>query len=54
MNAEEGIVKIKRTNANAKLPVRGATRVAGYDLDAAQAAVAPAYSKCLVKKQVLL
>ena len=49
MNAEEGVVKIKRTNVNAKLPVRGMAGAAGYDLTAAQAAVVPAHSKCLVK-----
>ena len=49
MNAEEGIVKIKRMNVNAKLPVRGTAGAAGYDLAAAQSAVVPAHSKCLVK-----
>ena len=49
MNAEEGVVKIKRTNVNAKLPVRGTAGAAGYDLAAAQATVVPAHSKCLVK-----
>ena len=49
MNAEEGVVKIKRTNVNAKLPVRGTAGEAGYDLAAAQAAVVPAHNKCLVK-----
>ena len=42
MNAEEGVVKIKRTNVNAKLPVRGTAGAAGYDLAAAQVAVIPA------------
>ena len=49
MNAEEGVVKIKRTNVNAKLPVRGTAGAAGYELAAAQAAVVPAHSKRLVK-----
>ena len=49
MNAEEGKVEIKRMNVNAKLPVRGTAGAAGYDLVAAQSAVVPAHSKCLVK-----
>ena len=43
------IVTIKRVNVNAKLPVRGTSGAAGYDLSAAQAAVVPAHGKCLVK-----
>ena len=43
------VVKIKRLNVNAKLPVRGIEGAAGYDLSAAQAAVVPAHGKCLVK-----
>ena len=43
------VVKIKRLNVNAKLPVRGTEGAAGYDLSAAQAAVVPAHGKCLVK-----
>ena len=35
MNAKEGVVKIKRTNVNAQLPVRGRAGAAGYDLAAA-------------------
>ena len=50
MNAEEVVVKIKRTNVNAKLPVRGTTRAVGYDLAATQAAVVLAHSECLVKQ----
>ena len=42
-------MKIKRVNKNAKLPSRGTEGAAGYDLDAAQAAVVPARGKCLVK-----
>ena len=49
MNGEEGVVKIKRTNVNAKLPVRGTAGAAGYDLAAAESAVVPAHNKCLVK-----
>ena len=43
------IVKVKRVNVNAKLPVRGTEGAAGYDLATAQAAVVPAHGKCLVK-----
>ena len=49
MNAEEVVVKIKRTNVNAKLPVRGMAGAAGYDLAIAQAIVVPVHSKCLVE-----
>ena len=49
IKSEEGIVKLKRINVNARLPVRGTEGAAGYDLAAAQAAVVPAHGKCLVK-----
>ena len=49
MKIDKGVVKIKRINVNAKLPVRGTAGSAGYDLAAVQAAVVPAYGKCLVK-----
>ena len=49
MKIDEGVVKIKRTKVNAKLPVRGTAGSAGYDLAAAQAAVVPAHGNCLVK-----
>ena len=49
MNGEEGVIKMKRMNVNAKLPSRGTEGAAGYDLAAAQAAVVPAHGKCLVK-----
>ena len=49
MRANEGVVKIKRMNVNAKLPTRGTAGAAGYDLAAAQTAVVPAHGKCLVK-----
>ena len=46
----EEVLKVKRINVNAKLPVRGIEGVvAGYDLVAAQTAVVPAHGKCLVK-----
>ena len=45
----EEVVKIKRVNMNARLPVRGTTRAVGYDLVAAQAVVVPVHGKCLVK-----
>ena len=40
---------MKRLNVNAKLPVKGTSGAAGYDLSAAQAAVVPTHGKCLVK-----
>ena len=46
---EEGIVRVKRMNVNAKLPVRSSSGSAGYDLSAAETAVVPAHGKCLVK-----
>ena len=46
---EEGVIRVKRTNVNAKLPVRGSSGAAGYDLSAAESAVVPAHGKCLVK-----
>ena len=49
MKIDKGVVKIKWTNVNAKLPIRGTTGSAGYDLAAAQAAVVLAHGKCLVK-----
>ena len=45
----EEVMKMKRVNKNAKLPVRGTSGAAGYDLAIAEAAVVPAHSKCLVK-----
>ena len=54
MNAKEGEVKIRRTNVNAQLPVRGKAGAAGYDLAAAQSAVVPAHSKCLVKTGLVI
>ena len=49
IKTEEGIVKEKRTNVNARLPSRGTEGAAGYDLAAAQSAVVPARGKCLVQ-----
>ena len=43
------VVKIKRMNVNARLPVRSSEGAAGYDLSAAHPAVVPAHGKCLVK-----
>ena len=48
-NEGEEILKVKRMNGNANLPVRGTEGAAGYDLAAAEAAVVPAHGKCLVK-----
>ena len=49
IKSEEGIIKIKRMNANARLPVRGTEGAAGYDLAAVQSTVVPVHGKCLVK-----
>ena len=49
MKVDEGVVKIKRTNVNAKLPVGRMAGSAGYELAAAQVAVVPAHGKCPVK-----
>ena len=48
-NEGEEVLKVKRVNSNAILPVRGTEGAAGYDLAAAEAAVVPAHGKCLVK-----
>ena len=45
MRIDEGVVKVKTMNANAKLPVRGTAGSAGCDLAAAQAAVVSAHGK---------
>ena len=41
-------------NVNAKLPVRGSSGAAGYDLSAAESAVVPAHGKCLVKTGIAI
>ena len=46
---DEGIVRVKRTNVNAKLPMKSSSGSAGYDLAASENAVIPAHDKCLVK-----
>ena len=46
---EEEVLRVKRMNVNARLPVRSTPGAAGYDLSAAQTAVIPAHDKCLVK-----
>ena len=43
INGEEGVIKMKRMNVNAKLPSRGTAGAAGYDLAAAETAVVPAH-----------
>ena len=52
MNTDQGIVKVNKLSNNAKLPVRGPTGAAGYDLAAAQTAVVPAHGKVLVKTAI--
>ena len=51
IKGDEGkeILRVKRTNVNARLPVRGTEGAAGYDLATAEAAVVPVHGKCLVK-----
>ena len=49
MKTDQGIVRVKRLCNNARLPVRGTTGAAGYDLGAAQTAVVLAHGKVLVK-----
>ena len=44
---DEGIVKVKRTNVNAKLPSRGMPGPIRYYLAVAQSAIVPAHNKCL-------
>ena len=50
----EDVVTVKRVNVNAKLPVRGTSGAAGYDLFAAQSAVVPEHGKCLVKTSLAM
>ena len=49
IKTDQGILKVKRLCNNARLPVRGTTGAAVYDLAAAQTAVVPAHGKVLVK-----
>ena len=49
MKTDQGVLKVKRLCNNARLPVRGTTGAAGYDLAAPQIAVVPAHGKVLVK-----
>ena len=49
MKIDEGVVRIKRTDVNAKLPSRGTAGVARYDLAVAQATVVPTHGKYQVK-----
>ena len=51
---EEGVIRVRRTNVNAKLPVRGSSGAAGYDLSAAESAVVPAHGKCMVKTGIAI
>ena len=49
MKTDQGVVKVKRLCINARLPVRGTTSAAEYDLATAQTVVVPAHGKVLVK-----
>ena len=51
MKTDQGVVKVKKLCNNAKLPVRGSTGAAGYDLAAAQTAVVPAHGKAVGKNR---
>ena len=53
IRTDEGVVKIKRLNNNARIPVRGTPEAVGYDLAVAQSVVDPTHDKCL-GKQVFL
>ena len=46
---EEGILRVRRMNVNAKFPVRSSSGSAGYDLSAAETAVVLAHGKYLFK-----
>ena len=41
MKVDEGVFRVRKMNANTKLPTRGTSGSAGYDLAAAQSAVVP-------------
>ena len=41
IRTDEGVVKVKRLNNNARIPVKGTPEAAGYDLAAAQIAICP-------------
>ena len=49
IRTDEGVMKVKRLNNNARIPVKGTSKAAGYDLAIAQTAVCPAHWKVLVK-----
>ena len=49
IKVEEGVVKMRRLCENAKLPVRGTPRSAGYDLVVAQSGLLLVHSKVLMK-----
>lgn len=46
------VLKVKRLSEHAKLPVRGSTKAAGYDLFAAQPTTVPAKGKQLVATDI--
>ena len=48
------VLRVKRMNVNAKIPVRSTQGAAGYDLSAAHSAVVPARGKCLVKTGIAM
>ena len=51
---EEGILRVRRMNVNAKMPARSSLGSAGYDLSIAEIAVVPAHGNCLVKTSLAI
>ena len=45
IRTDEGVVQVKRLNNNTRIPVRGTSQGAKYNLAAAQTAVCPAHGK---------
>ena len=54
MKTDKGVVRVRKLDRNAKLPIREIAGPAGYDLAAAQAAVVQAHGKVLVKTGLLM
>ena len=54
MKTEEGVVRTKQVNKNAKLPSRGTLGSADYGLAAAEITIVLAHGKCLVKTGLVM
>ena len=50
----EEVVKMKRINTNSKLPIRGTSGAAGYDLAVVEATVVSPHGKCLAKTGLVM